>query len=200
MDRSRKAVCSKEHRRFESSRFRQSKIMSNETVKIKVQAENNAPETSADFSEIIWKIEEPDLTPKTTEWFWALGILAFAFIVFSILLKNYLLTIIVALAIFIIYSSKNKKSELINFRLDNDGLYIEDKFYPYDSFESFWIFETQTDEKRELALRHKRHLSPLLIAPFHNDDEQKIRKFLNKYLPENEEQESLIDLLRKRFF
>ena len=188
--------------------------MTNEAVKIKIQTEDNASETSADFNEINWEIKEPDLAPKTTEWFWALGILALALIVFSILLKNYLLIIIVALTIFIIYSSKNKKLELINFRLDNDGLYIEHKFYPYDSFESFWIFparlndyapsrsggEARTDKEQELALRYKRHLAPLLIVPFHNNDESRIRKILNKYLPESEEQESLIDLLRKRFF
>lgn len=150
--------------------------------------------------EINWQIEEPDNLPKNAEWFWALGILALALIIFSILLKNYLLTIIVALTIFIIYSSKNKKPELINFRLDNDGLYIEHQFYPYDSFESFWIFEVHTDKERELALRHKRRLSPLLIVPFYDNDEPRIREILNKYLPESEEQESLIDLLRKRFF
>ncbi len=160
--------------------------MTDEAVEIKIKTEDK----------ITWRIEEPDLTPKTTEWFWAFGILALSFIVFSILLKNYLLIIILALAIFIIYSSKNKKPELINFRLDNDGLYIEDKFYPYDSFESFWIFPAQ----KESALRHKRDLMPLLIAPFYNNDAPEIRRILNKYLPESEEQESLIDLLRKRFF
>ncbi|MDP2946251.1 MAG: hypothetical protein Q8N61_02245 [bacterium] len=154
-----------------------------------------------DFSEINWEIAEPDFTPKTTEWFWALGILALALIVFSILLKNYLLIIIVALAIFIIYSSKNKKPELINFRLDNDGLYIEYKFYSYDGFESFWIFPAgRPAHNREIALRYKRHLAPLLILPFHSDDELRIRKILTKYLTESEEQESLIDLLKKRFF
>ncbi len=171
--------------------------MINETVKIKVQTENSASEASTDSDEVNWRIEEPNFTPKTTEWFWAFGILTFALIVFSILLKNYLLTIILALAIFIIYSSKNKKPELINFRLDNDGLYIEHKFYPYDSFESFWIFLAHN---REIAFRYKRHLAPLLILPFHSDDEPQIRKILTKYLTESEEQESLIDLLRKRFF
>jgi len=129
--------------------------------------------------------------------------LALALVVFSILLKNYLLIIIVALAGFIIYSSKNKKPELINFRLDNDGLHIENKFYPYDGFASFWIFPAPAANwrlERELALRFKKRLIPILIVPFHNGDESQIRKILEKYLPESEEQESLIDLLRKRFF
>jgi len=184
--------------------------MTNETVKIKIKDENNDSEARTDSDEMNWRIEEPNFTPKTTQWFWALGILAFALIVFSILMKNYLLTIILALAAFIIYNSKNKKLEHINFRLDNDGLYIEDKFYPYDSFESFWIFparggspkggEAQIDEERELALRYNRHLVPLLIVPFYNNDEPEIRRILSEYLPESEEQESLIDLLKKRFF
>ncbi len=152
------------------------------------------------MEEFNWKIEEPDFTPKTTEWFWALGIFALALIVFSILLKNYLLIVIVVLAAFIIYGNNKKKPKLINFRLDNDGLYIENKFYPYSNFESFWIFPAQNDKNRELALRNKRQLMPLLLVPFHNEDEHGIKIILNKYLPEKEEHESLIDLLRKRFF
>ena len=189
--------------------------MTNETVKIKIKNENNDSEISPDSDGVSWRIEEPDHLPKTTEWFWALGILALALIVFSILLKNYLLIIIVALTIFIIYSSKNKNLELVNFQLDSDGLYIERQFYSYDGFESFWIFPAQFEQQiergspryagrpahnRELAFRYQRHLLPLLIVPFHNDDELAIRRILNKYLPESEEQESLIDLLRKRFF
>ncbi|MCX6813850.1 MAG: hypothetical protein NT078_01310, partial [Candidatus Azambacteria bacterium] len=88
--------------------------MTNETVKIKIKNENNDLETNPDFDGINWRIEEPNFTPKTTQWFWALGIFALALIVFSILLKNYLLIVIVALAAFIIYGGKNKKSELIN--------------------------------------------------------------------------------------
>ncbi|MBI4919884.1 hypothetical protein HY838_01175 [Candidatus Azambacteria bacterium] len=147
-----------------------------------------------------WKIEEPDFTPKSAEWFWALGILAFALVVFSILLKNYLLIAIVALAMFIIYANKNQKPELINFRLDGEGFHIEKKISPYEDFESFWIFPAHIGKNPELVLRRKRHLSPLLVAPFYGDDENKIRAILEKYLPEKEEQESLIDLLRKRFF
>lgn len=147
--------------------------------------------------EINWKIEEPDFTPKTMEWFWALGIFAFAMIVFAILLKNYLLIIIVVLAAIILYTGKNKKPELINFRLNDSGLYIESKFYPYDTFESFWIFPER--RKQELAFRYKKHLMPLLTIPFHNADESKIKEILSEYLPENEERELLMDWLRKKF-
>lgn len=158
--------------------------------------------------EMKWKIEEPDMMPKTSKWFWTFSVLALALTVFAILFKNYLLIVIVALAAFIIYGGKNKKPELISFHLDNDGLYIGNKFYLYNDFHSFWIFpeesnirsREETDKNRRLALRYKKHVMPLLIIPFFSEDEESIRRIFKKHLAENEEQESMFDLLRKRFF
>ncbi len=169
--------------------------MVSETVKIKVRSEDDFAAEKESEPEINWQIEEPDHLPKNAEWFWALGILALALIVFSIILKNYLLIIIVALATFVIYARKNKRHELIDFRLDNQGLHIDSKFYSYENFESFWIFQDN-----EIAFRNKRRLLPLLIAPFNGDDESAIKKILSDHLPESEEEASFLDLLRKRFF
>ena len=162
--------------------------MPNENIKITIK------------DEISWRIEESDFAPQTAEWFWALGILAFALVVFAVLLKNYLLIVIIALAAFIIYENKNKKPELIHFTLDGNGLRVGDKFYPYENFKSFWIYENIAGQKRELVFRRQQNFMPLLTIFFNNEDESEIQKILNKHLPEKEEPESLIDLLRKRFF
>lgn len=177
------------------------KNMPNETIKLKIRNEN-------DVSEIEWQFRAPDIVPKKQEWLWALGILAFAIVVFSILLKNYLLIVIIALVTFIIYASQKRGPESHEFRLDKEGLHIDGKLYLYEKFESFWIFPAHADletgattlHKREFAMRFKHHLLPLLIIPFHNNNESPIRRILDKHLPQNEEQESLIDLLRKRLF
>lgn len=183
--------------------------MINETIKIKVKTEDDVLETDSVFDEINWQMEEPNLTPKSNDWYWALAIFGLAIIVFSILLKNYLFIVIVVLIALIFYFSKNKELELINFRLDAEGLHIDGKLYHYEGFESFWIFPAHTHatdgattllHEREIAFRYKRRLAPLLIVPFHDNDESQIRKILTKHLSENEEEESMIDLLRKRFF
>lgn len=170
--------------------------MPEETIKIKVREEG----------EIDWQIEERPITPSR-EWLWALIIVGFAVIVFSVMLNNYLLIVIVALAAFIIYASKNKTPELRYFRLDNEGLYIDGELYPYENFESFWIFPARNaslseagEPERKIAFRRKHHLMPLLIVPFHSPEESEIRKILESRLPENEEEESFLDLLQKRFF
>ena len=175
--------------------------MENEPIKLKIRDEN-APE------KIAWQVKEPQFTPKSKEMLWASGIIGFAVIIFSILLKNYLFILIVGLVAFIVYFSKNKEDETVAFQLDKEGLHIDGKLHPYEKFDSFWIFPAHIDlesgtttlKDRDFALRHKNRVMPLLIIPFHNENESAIRKILTKHLEENEEKESLIDLLRKRFF
>lgn len=144
---------------------------------------------------INWQIEERQTNLRSNEWLWALVIIGFAIVIFGVLLKNYLLIIIIALAALIIYARKFKKPETHDFQLDNAGLAIDGKLYSYENFESFWIF---TD--KEIAFRRKHRLMPLLIVPFRDDDEPQIVKMLSKHLPESEEEESFLDLLQKRFF
>jgi len=159
--------------------------MTNETIKIKVQEESG----------VNWQIEERQTNLNNGQWLWALAIIGFAVVIFSILLKNYLLIIIVALTAFIIYASKNKKPEIHNFHLDSNGIDIDGELYHYDNFESFGILPDE-----EIALRRKHHLMPLLIIPFHGREELEIRKILESHLPESEEEESFLDLLQKKFF
>lgn len=147
------------------------------------------------MAEINWQIEEKPGASSHSQWFWALSIVGFAVIVFATILKNYLLIIIVALAAFIVYAGKFKKPETHDFRLDGEGLAVDGKLYSYENFESFWIFPDN-----EIAFRRKHHLMPLLTIPFHGNEEQEIRKILENHLPENEEEESFLDLLQKKFF
>lgn len=164
--------------------------MIDETIKINFASE-----------EIDWQIENnPIRSNNNAEWLWALAIVSFAVIIFSVLLKNYLLIIIVFLSAFIVYISKNRKPELHHFRIDNEGLHIDGKFYNYENFDSFWIFPAQFDSQKELAFRYNRSIMPLLIVPFHNSDESAIKKILENHLLEMEEKESFLDLLQKRFF
>ena len=173
--------------------------MMNETIKIKVQEENQENPASDKISPasggVNWQIEERPANLNNGQWLWALAIIGFAVVIFSILLKNYLLIIIVALATFIIYARKFKKPETYDFRLDSDGIDIDGKLYHYDNFESFGILPDE-----EIAFRRKHHLMPLLIVPFHSHNESEIRKILESHLPESEEEESFLDLLRKKFF
>ena len=173
--------------------------MINETVKIKVREENQEnsalDEISSASGGINWQIEERPANLNNGQWLWALAIIGFAVVIFSILLKNYLLIIIVALTAFIIYASKNKKPEMHDFHLDSNGIDIDGKLYPYENFESFGILPD-----KEIAFRRKHHLMPLLIIPFHGHEELEIRKILESRLPESEEEESFLDLLQKKFF
>lgn len=174
--------------------------MTDETIKIKIRDEDDDSEDNAVFDKVNWQIEDRPMAHISSQWLWALAIVSFAIIVFSILLKNYLLIVIVFLSAFIIYARKFKKPESHHFRLTGEGLYIDGKFYSYEDFESYWIFRDQLESEKELALRYKRRVMPLLLVPFHSNDDSNIEKILNDHLPQNEEEESFLDLLRKKLF
>ncbi len=174
--------------------------MADETVKINIRSEDGDSEDNSVSSEISWQIEDGPTTMVNSRWLWALAIVSFAIIIFSVILKNYLLIVIVFLSAFIIYMSKNKKPELHHFRLNHEGLHIDGKFYNYENFESYWIFRDHLELEKELALRYKRRVMPLLIVPFHDHDESSIEEIINDHLPQNEEEESFLDLLRKKLF
>lgn len=173
--------------------------MIDETVKIKIRNEDDDSEDNSIASEVMWQIEEKPRQSNNNEWLWALAIIGFSVIIFSIMLKNYLLIVIVFLSAFIAYASKNKKLEMHQFRLDDEGLYVDGKFYNYENFESYWIFRDQFESQKDLALRYKRKVMPLLIVPFHSSDESVIEKILERYLLLNKEEESFLDLLQKKF-
>lgn len=158
-------------------------------------ANNIQKEINETANEINWHIEERPVNSKNKEWFWALAIIGFSVVIFSIMLKNYLLIIIVALAAFIIYTSNKKVSEMHYFKLNDEGLHINDRLFPYDNFESFWIFPSQ-----EIAFRRKHHLMPLLVIPFNSNEESQIENVISSHLPKVEEEESFLDLLQKKIF
>ena len=83
--------------------------MTDSVIKIKVQEESEINHISGGIN---WQIEERQANLNNGQWLWALAIVGFAIIVFSVMLKNYLLIIIVALTTFIIYASKNKTKKV----------------------------------------------------------------------------------------
>ena len=169
--------------------------MVDETIKINIRNEDGDSENYSFQSEIQWQIEDGPTKPANSQWLWALAIIGFSIIIFAVILKNYLLAVIVFLSAFIVYAGKFKKTEIHDFRLDGEGIVIDEKLYSYENFESFWIFTNE-----EIAFRRKQRLMPLLIVPFNGNKELEIRKILESHLPENEEEESFLDLLRKKLF
>lgn len=148
--------------------------------------------------ELQWQAPDNHHLPKNQEFLVAASVGAIALIVFAILTRNYLFILLIAIAAFLIYASLKKGPGLNHFKLTDRGLFIDKKFYPYNDFESFWIFDQS--EIHEVALRSKRRFAPILLIPLYNIDSEEVAEFLARHIEIKEEEESLIDIFRKRYF
>ena len=133
---------------------------------------------------------------KSAPWFWVLGIMSLAMIIISLIMKNFLFVLIVVLAAFLIYIQAKKHPRKIKIFLTEKGITIEEKNYDWKEFRSFWIF--QEPEIKSLSLISKKITQPQIYIPLNEQSPEKIKEVLIKFLPEKEQEESLIDAITRR--
>ncbi len=141
-------------------------------------------------SSIEWTALEYEYHPKSTDWFWALGIIAVAGIIASILFKNYLFAIFIVIATLCLGYFGTRPPEIVEFSLNKKGVRIKDRVFPYRNTKAFWI--DYNAEHPQLILMSDRAIMPQLIIPLSRDISPDIlREYLQQYMPEEEMKESV---------
>ena len=139
---------------------------------------------------ITWESPEYIFREKSREWFIALGIIALALFVASILLKNFLFAIIITISTFTVILFAKRPPEHTLYEINKSGLIINTSFYPYSFLQSFWIDNTDQSWQK-LLITSKKTLMPLIIIALGDQDPEEVKNFLANYLPEKEQYEPL---------
>lgn len=160
------------------------------------KTENNS-QLPIETRAIKWSALEFAKHEKDPAWFIVGGLIAIALLTTAILTKNFLFGLIIILSSFSLFIWTQKQPKKINFSLTSSGLKIQDNIYAYDNLKSFWIFY-EPPEIKYLSIESKKLFMPRIIIPIANENPNDIRKFLLKYLPEEKQHESLIDILARR--
>lgn len=164
-------------------------------------AGNTAPSTSSapksdDPNAITWTASEFIAHSKTAGWYVILGIITvvlggigfyFADIVTAV--------VIVAVAVLFGYMASRKPREL-PYRVDDQGVLVDKKMYPYESFKSFSIIQEEGIES--IWLMPLQRFSPGLSIYFSPQEGQKIVNLLGSFLPFEERKLDAIDRLMHR--
>lgn len=140
-----------------------------------------------------WQAYEFEKREKDKNWFNILIILTALFFVVAIVLKNYTFSIVVLSAALCVYIYAKKNPRLIDFSISPRGVSMGNKPYPYSDLKSFWIFYDPPRIK-ELVIVSKKKIQPLIHIPINGQSPIEIRNFLLKYLREEEQEESIIDI------
>ena len=143
-----------------------------------------------------WEGREYDHNPKSTDWYWALGIIAAAAAIASVLFGNYLLAFLVIAAAAAIALHAAKQPPLHRFRLSEKGLFIGDELHPFERMISFSVLEDVEGELPPLlSIKNKTWLSPHLMIPLEGVDVDEVYAYFLQRVDEGEHAHTLADLV-----
>jgi hypothetical protein len=138
------------------------------------------PESSA--APIRWSAYEHEHTERTSDWFWALGIITVCAALTSILFGNVLFALLIVVAATVLALLARTPPELHEFELSEKGIRTAGVLHKYDEILSFWV---ETEGTAPLLLVDTTKLmSPNLIIPLGDADPAEVRTFLRERVEE----------------
>ncbi len=149
-------------------------------------------------TEFSWDTLEYEQREKSTDWYWALGILIVIGAVIAFITKNFLFGVLILLGGFLIGLFAGKENPAISVEISTRGIQINNQLMDYTIITAFWMYRNPSGI-RKLILKTKRNFTPIISIPIPDDIKATdLREFLIKMVPEQEIQESAIDILMER--
>lgn len=145
-----------------------------------------------------WEAVEHHHEERSSDWYWALGLVTVAAVGTSIILGNLLFAMVLLLAAVTVATLAARGPLLMQYRIGPRGVWIGDELYPYTTLESFYIDEDNPNGP-ELLLRSERVFMPLIIIPLPEEYVDAIDDMLGERLPEEFMEESFFHRLLESF-
>jgi len=134
-----------------------------------------------------WQAPEYHHYQRSTDWFWAVGIITICVSALAFFFHNALFGILILLSAVILIYYVIRQPEDINYEINQRGIIVGSDLHPYLTIEAFWI-ETRFAEPK-IILKSKKALLPYIIIPVHEDSVDEIALVLSEFLDEKEMQE-----------
>ncbi len=155
---------------------------------------NQAPGLTKPIS---WTASEYVAHPKTILWFIGVGGVVAALTVIIYLITKDLVSAVVMAVIGMTFGAfAARNPQVLEYGLDETGLHIGSKLYPYERFKSFSIM--QEGAIRSILLMPLQRFMPPLTVYYDPEDEDKIIKVLGTFLPAEERSHDPIDRLMRK--
>lgn len=137
---------------------------------------------------VTWEAPEHTHIEKSSDWYWALGIIAVAGGVTAIVLGNLLFGAVILLGAVTVILVAARTPRVIPFAVTSRGVRIDNELFPYSSLESFCIDEENPDGP-QLIVKSKKFFAPLLVIPLPEDHLDEIDDLISVRLTEEELEE-----------
>jgi hypothetical protein len=143
-----------------------------------------------------WEGREYDHEPKSADWYWALGIVAVAGSIASLLFGNILLAFLIIIATAAIALHATKEPPLHTFRLVDTGLMIGEDLHLYEHMHSFTVLEDIEGEYPPLlSIKTENWHSPHLVIPLSGVDADMVYAHFLHHVDEADHPHTFSDLV-----
>jgi hypothetical protein len=115
-----------------------------------------------------WSALEYEEKERSVDWFWALGIIIVTSSVAAIIFNDYFFAALLIIAGLLLGFFAIKKPDMIYYELNDKGLKVGNRIYPYENIKSFWVQTSQPEQaniKTLLFIKSERIFMPIITIP-----------------------------------
>jgi len=143
-----------------------------------------------------WETEEFSYYEKTRAWFLVGGIFFFILVGYFTITGQIITAVTFLLLGLTVYIFSLKKPRTINCSITYQNVIVDNVRYLFSDLESFWIFYEPPDFKI-ISLKHKKPYLPYIQIPLGEEDPMEIRRIMQEFLTEEEQEESFSDKMAR---
>lgn len=130
-----------------------------------------------------WDAHEYEHKERTSDWFWAVGIISISVAIAAIIFGNIIFGILVLLAAFTLSIFASRPPTTLHIVVDEKGITRGKVHYPFQTLKSFWI-DTDHPHKK-IILQSEKMFMPLIVVPLsEKTDVEQLHKNLSVFLSE----------------
>ncbi len=145
---------------------------------------------------ISWQAYEHDFRQKERDWFLIVGILAVALAIVGIIIGNILFSVVIVIAATALILHAKKEPRMSRFELNDRGIIVDNRLYPYKTLETFGIDE---EPRPKLIIKSHKALVPLIVISLTSEQKESVRQYLATRLTESDLEEPLLHKIIEHF-
>jgi hypothetical protein len=139
---------------------------------------------------ISWEAPEFSHREKSSDWYFAVGLLVAAAIIAALLLGNILFAFLVFVSGVVFAVAAAKRPRIIPFAVTIHGVRVGSQLFTMTQLQSFRV-DTEDPRGPQLLLMVRTKFMPLMVIPIPPDYIDEVQEILQSRLPEEPLQESL---------
>jgi hypothetical protein len=151
-----------------------------------------------DVIEFSWTTHEYEHRKKSTDWYWALGIIVIVGSVLAFITGNFLFGFLVLLGGFMVGIFATKKLDPVQVVITKGEIIINKLTIPFSSITGFWMYRNPFGTKKLLFKTTKNFHSTISIPIDEDVSTDELHTFLINYFEEQEIKESFTDIISER--